>query len=71
MCINLEKNNSEMIYLHLETVDGRHVLVDQDGRKVAAVRNLDIALAYDDVSEYCLRGLLHHPENKTSKHVNR
>lgn len=63
------------IYLHLETIDGVHCLVDQDGRRVAGVRGLSVDMAYNEVGKYVLRGILCRPDIKDNdalhwKHVN-
>lgn len=40
----------EMVYLHVEQVNGRSMIVDQDGRKVAGVVNFNLDSSFDGVS---------------------
>ena len=40
----------EMVYLHVEQVNGRSMIVDQDGRKVAGVVNFNLDASFDGVS---------------------
>ena len=40
----------EMVYLHVEQVNGRSMIVDQKGRKVAGVVNFNLEASSDGVS---------------------
>lgn len=40
----------EMVYLHVEQVNGRSMIVDQKGRKVAGVVNFNLEASFDGVS---------------------
>ena len=47
--MSLPKHN-EPIYLHVEQVNGRSMIVDQDGRRVARVVNFNLDASFDGVS---------------------
>lgn len=47
--MSLPKHN-EPIYLHVEQINGRSMIVDQDGRKVAGVVNFNLDASFDGVS---------------------
>ena len=40
----------EMVYLHVEQVNGRSMIVDQKGRKVAGVVNFNLDASFDGIS---------------------
>lgn len=40
----------ETVHLHVEQVNGRSVIVDQDGRRVAGVVNFNLDASFDGVS---------------------
>lgn len=40
----------EMVYLHVEQVNGRSMIVDQDGRRVAGVVSFNLDASFDGVS---------------------
>ena len=40
----------EMVYLHVEQVNGRSMIVDQEGRRVAGVVNFNLDASFDGVS---------------------
>ena len=40
----------EMVYLHVEQVNGRSMIVDQDGRRVAGVVNFNLDASFDGIS---------------------
>lgn len=40
----------EMVYLHVEQVNGRSMIVDQKGRKVAGVVSFNLDASFDGVS---------------------
>ena len=42
--------NDEPVYLHIEQVNGRSMIVDQKGRKVAGVVNFNLDASFDGVS---------------------
>lgn len=42
--------NDEPVYLHVEQVNGRSMIVDQDGRRVAGVVNFNLEASFDGVS---------------------
>ena len=58
----------EPVYLHVEQINGRSMIVDQDGRKVAGVVNFQLDASSDGVSSitatietatYCENGKIH------------
>mgnify|MGYP004456928287 FL=1 len=42
--------HDELVYLHIEQVNGRSMIVDQDGRRVAGVVNFNLDASFDGVS---------------------
>lgn len=40
----------EMVHLHVEQVNGRSMIVDQDGRRVAGVVNFSLDASFDGIS---------------------
>lgn len=42
--------HDEPVYLHVEQVNGRSMIVDQDGRKVAGVVNFNLEASFDGIS---------------------
>ena len=42
--------NDEPVYLHIEQINGRSMIVDQDGRRVAGVVNFNLGASFDGVS---------------------
>nr|DAU67837.1 MAG TPA: hypothetical protein [Caudoviricetes sp.] len=42
--------NDEPVYLHIEQVNGRSMIVDQEGRKVAGVVSFSLDASFDGVS---------------------
>lgn len=42
--------NDEPVYLHVEQVNGRSMIVDQDGRRVAGVVNFKLDASFDGIS---------------------
>lgn len=42
--------NDEPVYLHIEQVNGRSMIVDQDGRRVAGVVDFKLNASFDGVS---------------------
>lgn len=42
--------HDEPIYLHVEQVNGRSMIVDQEGRKVAGVVNFSLDASFDGLS---------------------
>lgn len=40
----------ETVHLHVEQVNGRSMIVDQDGRRVAGVVNFNLDASFDGVS---------------------
>lgn len=42
--------HDEPVYLHVEQVYGRSMIVDQDGRRVAGVVNFNLDASFDGVS---------------------
>lgn len=46
----LPPKNDEPVYLHIEQVNGRSMIVDQDGRRVAGVVNFNLDASFDGVS---------------------
>lgn len=40
----------EPVYLHVEQINGRTMIVDQDGRRVAGVVNFHLDASFDGVS---------------------
>lgn len=42
--------HDEPVYLHVEQVNGRSMIVDQDGRRVAGVVNFNLYASSDGVS---------------------
>lgn len=42
--------HDEPVYLHVEQVNGRSMIIDQDGRKVAGVVNFNLEASFDGVS---------------------
>lgn len=40
----------EMVYLHIEQVNGRSMIVDQEGRRVAGVVSFNLDASFDGVS---------------------
>lgn len=60
--------HDEPIYLHIEQINGRSMIVDQDGRRVAGVVNFQLDASSDGVSSitatietatYCENGKIH------------
>lgn len=60
--------NDEPVYLHTEQINGRSMIVDQDGRRVAGVVNFQLDASSDGVSSitatietatYCENGKIH------------
>lgn len=46
----MSQPNDEPVYLHVEQVNGRSMIVDQDGRRVAGVVNFNLDASSDGVS---------------------
>lgn len=42
--------HDEPVYLHVEQVNGRSMIVDQDGRRVAGVVNFNLDASFDGIS---------------------
>lgn len=42
--------HDEPVYLHVEQVNGRSMIVDQDGRRVAGVVNFNLEASFDGIS---------------------
>ena len=42
--------HDEPVYLHVEQVNGRSMIVDQKGRKVAGVVNFNLDASFDGIS---------------------
>lgn len=42
--------NDEPVYLHVEQVNGRSMIVDQDWRRVAGVVNFNLDASFDGIS---------------------
>jgi hypothetical protein len=42
--------NDESVHLHVEQINGRSMIVDQDGRRVAGVVNFNLDASFDGVS---------------------
>lgn len=42
--------NDEPVHLHIEKVNGRSMIVDQDGRRVAGVVNFNLDASFDGIS---------------------
>lgn len=42
--------HEEPVYLHVEQVNGRSMIVDHDGRRVAGVVNFNLDASFDGVS---------------------
>lgn len=40
----------EIVHLHVEQVNGRSMIVDQDGRRVAGVVNFNLDASFDGIS---------------------
>ena len=40
----------ETVHLHVEQVNGRSMIVDQDGRRVAGVVNFNLEASFDGIS---------------------
>lgn len=40
----------ETVHLHVEQVNGRSMIVDQDGRRVAGVVNFNLDASFDGIS---------------------
>lgn len=45
-----QPKHDEPVYLHVEQVNGRSMIVDQDGRRVAGVVNFNLDASSDGVS---------------------
>lgn len=73
MALHLNQQyDPSLIYLTLTEVDGHHALVDQFGRRLAWVRELNPNLSYDAVAECTVKILLSRPGSKTpEKFVNK
>lgn len=41
--------HDEPVYLHVEQVNGRSMIVDQDGRRVAGVVNFNLEASFDGI----------------------
>lgn len=46
----MSQPNDEPVYLHVEQVNGRSMIVDQQGRKVAGVVNFNLEASFDGIS---------------------
>lgn len=42
--------HDDPVYLHIEQVNGRSMIVDQDGRRVAGVVNFHLDASFDGIS---------------------
>jgi hypothetical protein len=42
--------HDEPVYLHVEQVNGRSMIVDQQGRRVAGVVNFNLEASFDGIS---------------------
>lgn len=42
--------HDDPVYLHVEQVNGRSMIVDQDGRRVAGVVNFNLEASFDGIS---------------------
>lgn len=45
-----QPKHDEPVYLHVEQVNGRSMIVDQDGRRVAGVVNFSLDASFDGIS---------------------
>lgn len=45
-----QPKHDEPVYLHIEQVNGRSMIVDQDGRRVAGVVNFNLDASSDGLS---------------------
>lgn len=46
----MSQPNDEPVYLHVEQVNGRSMIVDQQGRRVAGVVNFNLEASFDGIS---------------------
>lgn len=46
----MSQPNDEPVYLHVEQVNGRSMIVDQQGRRVAGVVNFNLEASFDEIS---------------------
>lgn len=44
-------DRKEQVELHIEEVDGRLTLIDQNGRELFGMRKMQVNLEYDDITE--------------------
>lgn len=46
----MSQPNDDPVYLHVEQVNGRSMIVDQQGRRVAGVVNFNLEASFDGIS---------------------
>ena len=46
----MSRPNDEPVYLHVEQINGRSMIVDQDGRRVVGVVNFNLDASFDGIS---------------------